>query len=410
MMRFFRLLATLLITLALALPAMAEGPRPAGGIIWGERITLRPPVGAGRYPRLTQITHGPRAGDLLLCYQTGMQGGDFWLYRSSDNGHVWTGPELVHRSTPQWNHASCTITQLQDGRLMMSMQRRVRGSRLAGDYFIDLRYSSDGGFSWGAPQQAFQGPNWEARPIEVPHDANGDGTRDIYIFFTQDAVPTFLPAAQARRPDGYGRAVAWIASYDGGQSWTDPNPERFTGRIIQRSFAEAPGLPATDDSGGGMPSPFLLPGPRIAFVAEQINKAASPWLVVSDPGDWDWTGPAFQGPWTSADYNGIADDNFYPRSAANAWRVNDAEFGGAPYGAVLPDGRVVVAVNSRQRINLWLGDRQGRNFIRQPRPFGPDRSFYAFVEPLPGGDILVGAGPVTEDDGAFIYLRRGRVR
>lgn len=293
---------------------------------------------------------------------------------------------------------------------MMSMQRRLRGSNLAQDYYIDVRYSDDGGQSWGAPQQVFQGANWEGRPIQVPHDANGDGTRDIYLFFTQRAVPTTVPADQASRSDDYGRAVAWVASYDGGRTWTDPNPERFTGRIVQRYYKEAKGKPATDDSGGGMPTPFVLPGPRIAFVAEQIEKAASPWLVASDPGDWDWTGPAFQGPWTSADYNGIADDNFYPKSKTNAWRVNDQEFGGAPYGTVLPDGRVAVAVNTKFRINVWVGDRNGQNFIEQARPFGSDRSFYAFIEPLSDGTVLVGAGPVDESDGNFIYLRRGTIR
>jgi len=418
----FRLLLVVLLGASLVSPAGAEmrphrkqdraaAAQQAGSdIVWGERIDLKPPVGAGRYPRLLQLTRGARAGDLLLFYQTQMTGGDFWMYRSVDNGHSWGQPVQVNKAGDGWNYASCNVIQLDDGRLLMSMQRRLRGSNLAQDYYIDVRYSADGGQSWGPAQTVFQGANWEGRPIQVPHDANGDGARDIYLFFTQRAVPTDVPAAQASRSDDYGRAVAWIASYDGGRSWTDPNPERFTGRIVQRNFQEPRGEAATDDSGGGMPTPFVLPGPRIAFVAEQIGKAASPYVVASDPGDWDWTAGAFQGPWTSADYNGISDDRFYPVGKSNAWRVNDREFGGAPYASVLPDGRVAVAVNSRFRINVWVGDRNARNFVEQQRPFGPDRSFYSFIEPLSANEVLVGAGPVDENDGGFIYLRRGTIR
>ncbi|SEO29876.1 BNR repeat-like domain-containing protein [Gemmobacter aquatilis] len=409
------LVGCLALTLAFGSAADArntrKGPADAAGqaIAWGERITLTPPVGSGRYPRLLQIRKGAHAGDLLLFYQTQMTGGDFWMYRSTDNGYNWGQPVLVNKAGNGWNYASCNVIQLEDGRLMMSMQRRLRGSNLAQDYYIDVRYSADGGQSWGAAQTVFQGANWEGRPIQVPHDANGDGARDIYLFFTQRAVPTNVPTAQASRADDYGRAVAWVASYDGGRSWTDPNPERFTGRIVQRNFQEAPGKGATDDSGGGMPTPFVLPGPRIAFVAEQIEKAASPYVVASDPGDWDWISPAFQGAWTSADYNGIGDDSVYPARTTNAWRMNDKEFGGAPYGTVLPDGRVVVSVNTKLRINVWVGDRNARNFSEQARPFGAERSFYSFIEPLSDREILVGAGPVDEGDGSFIYLRRGRI-
>lgn len=395
------------------LAAEAKQKKQAGGgaIEWGERITLVPPEGGmGRYPRLVKVTKGARAGDLLLCYQTEETGGDFWMYRSSDNGHSWDGPKLVNSATRQWNYASCNVIQLSDGRLMMSMLRRARGSVLGKDFFIDVRFSGDGGESWGAPQQVFQGANWEGRAIEVPHDANGDGTRDIYLFFTQNMVPTTQDAAVAARNEGEGtnRGVAWIASYDGGKSWSDPNPERFTGRIVHRNFDEAPGEAPTERSGGGMPTPFLLPKDRIGFVAEEIGKARSPYVVANDPGDWDWTGAAFQGPWTSADYDGIGDDAVYPQDPDNAWPVTEAEFGGAPYGTVLPDGRIAVAVNTKKRINVWVGDRNGRNFQPQQNPFGGEPSFYAFIEPISPGEVLVGAGP-PEAPGGFIYLRRGRI-
>ena len=380
-----------------------------GSIVWGARIDLVPPEGGmGRYPRLVKVTQGDAAGDLLLFYQTVATGGDFWMYRSRDAGRSWQGPQKVNAAGNGWNYASCNVIQLDDGRLMMSMQRRKRGSNLGKDYFIDVKYSDDGGASWGQPTEVFQGANWEARPIQVPNDANGDGINDIYIYFTQHVIPTDVPEDVASREDDYGRAVAWFASYDGGKTWGDPNTQRFTAQIIHRNFQEAKGKDATDYSGGGMPTPFVLPGPRIAFVAEEIEKAHSPYVVASDPGDWDWTSTAFQGAWTSANYDGMRDDRVYPQGGSNIWRVNDTEFGGAPYAAALPDGRIAVAVNSKKRINVWLGDTSAHNFVKQEPPFGDDRALYAFVEPISASEVLVGAGPVEEPD-AFIYLRIGKI-
>lgn len=377
-------------------------------IAWGERITLAPPAGIGRYPRLLQIRKGAHAGDLLLFYQTTETGGDFWMYRSTDNGHNWGTPRRINAADATWNYASCNVIQLEDGRLMMSRLRRVKQSTLARDQYIDVRFSSDGGESWGPPQQVFQGANWEARPIQVPNDANGDGIRDIYLFYTQRLVPTTVPEDQARRQEDNGRAVAWIASYDGGRSWSDPNPERFTGRVVHRNFDERRDLPPTVESGGGMPTPFVLPGPRVAFVAEHPGKEGSPHIVATDPGDWNWDGADFQGAWTHADYNGLTDDRIYPTDPANAWPLTQTESGNAPYGVVLPDGRVAVSFNTKFRINVWVGNANARNFVKQERPFGGDRAVYSFIEPISADEVLVGAGP---EDGSqsFIYLRRGRI-
>ena len=393
--------------MARALPKTIADVPASHDIIWGDQITLHPPGGAmGRYPRLLKIKTGAHAGDLLLSYQTQTSGGDFMLYRSTDNGRTWAVPYLVNKATPDWDYASCNIIQLTDGRLLMTMQRRVRGSNLGKDYYIDVKFSSDGGLTWGAPQQVFQGANWEGRPFEVPNDANGDGKNDIYLFFTQRVIDTQTAAAKASRRNDYGRAVSIIASYDGGATWQNRNPERFTGQIIHRNYLEGPKMDATDASGGGMPQPFLLPGNRVGFVVEELGKRESPLVVANDPGDWDWTGPAFQGPWTSADYDGVADNNVYPTPKTNTWPAQNIEFSRAPYAAVLPDGRVVMASQTPQIIRVWVGDKTAHNFKPQELPFGMNQSVYAVIEPIAPTEVLVAGGSFNPTDN-FIYLRFG---
>ena len=196
---------------------IADNP-DTSSIVLGRWTDLAPPNGAmGVSPRLVKFRKGPSRGDLLLFYQSGFLGGDFWMYRSHDLGKSCTDPVQVNRQTGLWTFASCNVIQLEDGRLLMTMQRRIRSSNLARDYFIDVRFSSDGEYSWDQPFQAFADANREGRPIQVPHDADGDGNNDVYRFFTQRAVPTDVPDFMASRADDFGRAVAFVVSDDGGQ-------------------------------------------------------------------------------------------------------------------------------------------------------------------------------------------------
>ena len=404
------LCAACLAPATLLAPARAAAEiRAAHDIVWAGQITLNPPGGTmGRYPRLLKLTSGPASGDILLTYQTERTGGDFLMYRSSDQGRTWAEAVLVNKATPEWDYASCNIIQLTDGRLLMSMQRRLRGSNLGKDFYIDVKFSDDGGRAWGPPAQVFQGANWEGRPFEVPNDLNGDGIRDIYLFYTQRVIDTKTAANKATRRDDFGRAVAFIASYDGGATWGDRNPERFTGAIIHREYREGRKIKPSDASGGGMPQPFLLPDNRVGFVVEELGKLVSPLIIANDPGDWDWTGPDFQGPWTSADYDGARDDNVYPSDKANVWAPQDIEVGKAPYIAALPDGRYVMATQANDQLRVWVGDSEARNFRPQELPF-PTKAAYAAIEPISDSEVLVVGGSSDPKDN-FIYLRFGTLQ
>ncbi|MEO8245007.1 MAG: sialidase family protein [bacterium] len=379
-------------------------------IIWGDQITLTPPNGTmGRYPRLVDLKTGPHKGDLLLTYQTDAHGGDFMMYRSSDRGRTWADPVLVNKATPQWDFASCNIIQLTDGRLLMSMQRRVPGSNLGKNFYIDVKFSDDGGETWGKPQQVFQGANWEGRPFEVPNDMNGDGIKDIYLFFTQHVIDTTIPAEKAKRHNDHGRAISFVASYDGGKTWVNHNTERFTGKIIHRDYQEGANMPAIDESGGGMPQPFLLPDNRVGFVVEELQKKQSPMIVANDPGDWDWTGAPFQGQWTSADYDGSTDNNVYPTGKEYTWAPQDIEFSKAPYIAAVADGRYVMASQTPQIIRVWVGDKTAHDFKPQELPFGKNEAVFPMIEPISPTEVLVAGGSYKDSDN-FIYLRFGTLK
>lgn len=384
---------------------------PGKDITWGKTITLTTPDGTiGRYPRLVKVASGNHAGDLLLSYQTAKNTGDFMMYRSSDKGQSWTGPTKINDDTDQWDFASCNIIQLKDGRLLMTMQRREHGSNLGGDYYIDVRYSSDGGDTWSKAEQVFQGANWEGRAMQVPHDANGDGIDDIYLFFTQRIIETTLAADKAKRAGDNGRGVSYIVTYDGGKTWIDPNPERYTGKMIHRNFDLRKGIGKKEDgrSGGGTPQPFLLPNNRVAFVVEEANMKQSPFIVANDSGDWDWKGADFQGPWTSADYQGKGDRNTYPSSPENAWPAEIGSFGNGPYASVLADGRVIMASRNEKVVSVWLGDKTAHNFKLQELPFARTLAAYPFIEQLDGNQILVAGGAQTEGEN-HILLRFGTV-
>ncbi len=399
-----------LFVLAAVFWGLAPAARAVTTIAWGERIDLTPANGNGRYPRLLKIRTGVHAGDLLLFYQTQDTGGDFYQYRSTDNGHTWGAAKKIASTTAQWNYASCNVIQLDDGRLLMTHQRRNRTGTFSKDRYIDVRWSLDGGDTWSSGTPIFQGDNWEGRPIQVPHDRNGDGHNDIYVFYTQEVIPTNIDVNLADRSYTRGRAVAWVASYDNGVTWTDPNPERFTGRIVHRDYTSNLINPPANISQGGMPTPFILPNNRFALVSESISCPNSPYLVTTSPNDWDWTNAGFSGPWTSADYDGTTDTNVYPLGATNEWLVDTVEFGGGPYGVVLPRGAIAVSVNSSTKINVWVGDINGKNFQEQAQPFGSDLSFYSFIEPISDTEVLVGAGPPTGVTNDFIYLRRGTIQ
>jgi hypothetical protein len=391
----------------------------ANDIVWMEQSTID--VDFAKYVRMVKITKGEHAGELLVTYQDREHGGDFWATRSKDGGLTWSTPEVMlkfdgkfQKNKNDWSYiiANCNIIELDDGRLMMVHQERGPGTA-ADNTGIKVRYSSDGGETWTADQKnginlstkdtgqlALQAGGWEPRAIQVPHDENGDGNNDIYIFYTN----SFYPASTGNnldQKDAVGRGVSYVVSYDDGQTWHNPSTERYTGGIVHRNF-DVVGKKPSLTSEGGMPTPFVLPGHRLAFVAEGVDANTSPWLVASDPGDWDFT-HFLSEPWSSIEFKKDSNHKVYPDNPNNLWQPTTA-WGGAPYATVLSNGKVTISQNSAKRIRVWIGDSNARGGVEQERPFGNTPSFYSFIEPIDDAFVLVGAHHNQTND---VLLRRG---
>lgn len=392
-------------------------------ITWETPRTIDTPY--SKYIRTCKIERGPSAGDILLTYSDRQHGGNIWMIRSSDFGENWSDPVKILQSPKIADGEyifNANMIQLQDDRLMLCYQHRWDPGTIATKSYTGVRYSSDGGDTWTNEQKTPNTCVWEARPIQVNHDKNGDGHDDIYIYYTQEVNPTFYRPEHCTQEYSVGRAVAYVVSYDNGVTWQTNSLERFSGRIIHRNFN------GQGSSQGGMPTIIELPNHRIAVVAEAPNGndiAFASWVTVSDPNDYDFDN--IQGSWSSVDYNVdishasydvngyvvpssvtlTPDPNVYPNKPQNLWKMSSV-YGNAPFTCVLPNGRIAYSQNSNQKIRVFVADVDGKNSIEVARPFSNAyATFYSSIIPISDNMVLVTAHDYT--DNSRIHINRGTI-
>jgi hypothetical protein len=392
-------------------------------ITWETPRTIPTPY--SKYIRTCKIDRGPAAGDILLTYSDRQHGGNIWMIRSSDLALTWSDPVRLLQS-PKISDGeyifNANIIQLQDDRLMLCYQHRWDPGTIATKSYTGIRYSSDGGYTWSDEQKTPNTCVWEARPIQVHNDKNGDGHNDIYIYYTQEVNPTFYRPEHCNQQYSVGRAVAYIVSYDNGVTWQTNSSERFSGRIIHRNYNGQP------DSQGGMPTMVELPNHRIAVVAEAPKGnsiAFASWVTASDPYDYDFDN--IQGDWCSVNYNVninqanydgdgyvipssvtlIPDLNVYPNNPINLWKMSNV-YGNAPFTCVLPNGRIAYSQNSNQKIRVFVADVNGKNSVEVARPFSNTyNTFYSCIIPISENMVLVTAHDY--DDCSQIHINRGTI-
>ncbi len=380
-------------------------------ITWKEQIVID---GTSKYVRLCKVTKGVAKGDLIMTYFKSDHSAPFGMRRSKDDGRTWSDETIFMKNTSTNYYVNPGILQLDDGRLMLSYCKRSKG---VDEYVKEegpcVKFSSDGGYTWGEETFICWGGSYEPTAIQVPNDKNGDGNNDIYIFWTMAIVDQTVDLSIATKENSYrGFACGVVASYDNGANWENFMPTKLGARIVHRNFNEPPGGTYMG-SKGNMPTPVLLPNHRIGVVCEAVDKANSPWFTVSNPRDWDWADFQNQN-WSSYQYVGYPpynadDDNIYPTDRNQCWRptFTDDTFGGAPYVCVLPNGKIAFSQNSNKIIKVFVCDTNGKNPAQQQDPFGNTMSFYSCIIPLNEREVIIAAH--DPENMAATYLRIGEI-
>lgn len=382
-------------------------------ITWLDQVRVLP--GPAKYGRMVMMKQGPKAGQILLTYQQYDHGRKIVKRYSLDQGYTWSSESTVLQKSGNWTYANCNIIELQDGRLLMTYQKRHDSDPegyTGKNRYICVKYSSDGGNSWTAEEDVFQGGNWEPMPIQLT-------SGDIYIFFTlQDIYPTYYTEEQCIQANEIGgRAVAFIASHDSGMSWTNYSNERYGARMLLRDYNESTSSDNFSGSGGGMPTPFVTGEGRLGFIAESIDRKNSPWIVVAPQSDYTFRFNYFQGDWQTVNYDGTGDNKVYPESSSVRWALQTNHFGGAPFALKLSNGKIAFSYNNDKKIRCWVANSNAKNGVEQKRPFGnDDLSFYSAMINVNDSTVLMVAHDPADDDDANLsgkrrlYLRHGRVK
>lgn len=405
-MRHFQFLIAILLLALSTLSAQNE-------ITWKDEITLE---GTFKYIRLCKVTKGPAAGDIIMTYFQSDHSAPFGMRRSKDEGRTWSNETIFMTNNATYYYVNPGILQLDDGRLMLSYCKRGKPSgSTVQTQGPCVKFSTDGGYTWGTETFICWGGDYEPTAIQVSNDKDGDGNNDIYLFWSmcladQSYDLTTEPVDNVKR----GFACGVVASYDNGKTWNNFMPTKLGARIVHRNFNE-PANGTFMPSKGNMPTPVLLPDNRIGVACEAVDKSNSPWFTVSDSGDWDWDN--FQGQqWTDYTYFGYPpysadDDNVYPTDRNKCWRptYTDNTFGGAPSVCVLPNGKIAFSQNSSHDINVFVGNAYGKNTVKQTDPFlSKPSSFYSCIIPLNDHEVMVAAHDPT--DNAHAYIRIGSIQ
>lgn len=379
-------------------------------ITWKDEIVLD---GTFKYIRLCKVTKGPAAGDLIMTYFQSDHSAPFGMRRSKDEGRTWGNETIFMVNNTNNYYVNPGILQLDDGRLMLSYCKRSKGSipNIISNQGPCVKFSTDGGYTWGAETFICWGGDYEPTCIQVPNDKNGDGNNDIYLYWTMTLADQSYDLNTAPTDDvKRGNACGVVVSYDNGVTWNNFMPTKLGARIVHRNFDE-PVNETYLGSRGNMPTPVLLPNHRIGVACEAVYKTNSPWFTVSDPGDWDWDN--FQGQqWSSYTYFGYPpyntdDDNVYPTDRNKCWRptYTDSTWGGAPYVSVMPNGKIVFSQNSAQDIKVFVGDAFGKNSVKQVDPFlDQPGSFYSCIIPLNDHEVIVAAHDPVDMTKAYIRI------
>jgi len=266
------------------------------------------------------------------------------LIESNDNGESWSQPvhsftkhiyTNTHGESTEVNIANTELVQLKNGDLVMACNYRPAREEIA-PFAIAIRRSSNGGQSWTQSEVIYEaGPRfkdgcWEPALLQLP---NGE----LQVYFANESP--FRTSDEQN--------ISMIQSTDNGISWSE--------EVKTVCFREG--------RRDGMPVPLLVNDDIIVAIEDNKVGQFKPYIIRANVSD-NWETPV------------LANSPF--RESALKEPLPDHVYAGAPYLMKVPSGEVLISYQTtggrssdweRSTMEVAVGDKSGRNFTKQSRPF-----------------------------------------
>jgi hypothetical protein len=323
-------------------PTTAAAPVKNTRIEWQES-TLRLIQPGGGYGRIARVDEK----QVVVIYE---RAGGIWVKISNDNGNNW-GTEILVARYPQGTPSNPELLILPNGDWLCSFNPRPnnKGVAVPQPFAIAVCRSSDKGVTWSAPETIYRAGTtfgdgcWEPRAILGANN-------EVQIYFANEA-PYKTSGEQE---------ITRMISRDNGRTWGEPHRVSF--RAGKRD---------------GMPVPVRLRNGNIVMAIEDdgLNGAFKPVIIdVFDNEEKEFVGGDSPRRWS-----------------ALTKPLQASTYAGAPYLCQMPDGTTVLSAqvnvaddDRRERMVVWVGDENARNFTQMSWPFGDkqDKSSAAYWNSL----------------------------
>lgn len=242
---FTRIFLSALTAAAVAIPAMARyhTPHDYPRLLW-DSSTKKVLFQAGNYARLITLADGRLMAAAEVYNPSGIG-----VCYSTDNGKVWSAPEVIISNPDRVSNAVPDLVQLSDGTLLVGYNPRPHSP-----YSTDRRFgirtmrSTDNGKTWEGPIYIYDASHdyidgcWEPSFLELP-------SGEVHCYFANEH-----PYTQSGEQE-----ISMCRSFDKGLTWSAP--ERVTFRAGHRD---------------GMPSAIITDSGEIVVIVEDNGHAGYP--------------------------------------------------------------------------------------------------------------------------------------
>ncbi len=295
------------------------------------------------YPRMIELANG----DFVCAYEAD---GNIDIIRSTDKGSSWTQPLRIATLNNNVAMAVPEIIQLSNGDIIISYNPRPLTPYSQDRHFaIALKISKDNGYSWGDEKVIYRAGTsptlgcWEPSILELP---NGE----LQLYF----------ANEADFETSHEQNISMFRSSDRGETWGEREIVSFS--------------PTSRD---GMP------------VALYLDETDEIILAIEDNYKYNFK-PAIirtSDNWANAPVGRTSD-----RSYALSHDQRSPAYQGAPYIRKLPSGNIVLGYQgtdgeidhdlSNACLHVEVGDKEGRNFANNTKPFNVPTGKYGLWNSL----------------------------